>query len=84
MHYKIPDSIDTNDPREAISFCIANGIEEGILPENFNLSEEAYDIITSALIQVWDEMDSFVLNQIMIAFVAGYAAGKGQVKYNGN
>ena len=81
---EIPESIDTNNPKEAIGFCIANGIEEGILPANFKMDDNAWKVLEGALRQVWDELDSFVLNQVMVAFVAGYAAGKGLVTFIGD
>ena len=79
----IPDELITNNPKEAISYCIANGIEEGILPENFKMSQEGYDILTGTISTIWGKTTDDMVNQIMIAFIAGYATGSRQVEYKG-
>ena len=77
---KLPESLTTDNPKEAIGFAIAYAIEEGVLPENFKMSKEGYAILESAILAKWDG-DSQVVNEIMIAFIAGYATGSRQVTY---
>lgn len=77
---KLPDEIRTQNPKEAIAFCIAYGIEEGILPEKFNMTSDAYDVLQAAINRKWGTEPDEVINEIMIAFIAGYAVGKGEVQ----
>ena len=47
------------------------------------MSPAGYDILESAIEHIWGRTDEEILNQIMIAFITGYATGTEQVYYKG-
>ena len=79
----IPEEITTDNPKELISFYMADAIDEGIIPQNFKMSSVGYDVLDDILKKIW-EYDDALIAQVVYTFLTGYAVGSEQVGYRGN
>lgn len=80
--FELPESITSTNPKEAIAFCIAHGIQGEVLPPNFKFGPEGYAILEELVLKMDNKVDDERMTEMMIIFIAGYAVGSGQISGN--